>query len=625
MNRRLRILIGALAFAAASAQAVFPIYTERQGKYPRYNTYDTKLPAVWTGWKTRFLVNGLVQGNDPSGAKKTISEGQSYGMLLSLWMGDQTTFDQVWQATETNFWTGSWYRWTGGDNNYAGDADIDIAGALIFASALVDSGKWTNSTVGGNTYKAKAKIVLQSVITNFIDKGNNYRINSWPGAGDAIRNPSYHMPGWYPIFKEFAAANGITGMDWDAAAKGAFDLIEAQPNSQYGMARNFSSGTGGSPGGGTSSPNNYDMGFDAIRVPYRMAIAAMWYPTQLPRAVNWCMNVWKNGSTTKGVDMAMPGEYTVSGPTLAGWTDNKYEWFMTRALWGGTAVVVSDTSPAAAAAATRMGQDFGRSLNGNDYLAGEEATCSSTLATSPCLNYYAQSLGLLGGLVMGGRAWNVWDDMKHTWTPVDTTLKLTTPLSLTPSTVNLVGTAITSDAISVIGAKFNRAGAWHLYMKGQTSGATFDTAATLATVNISWNSLRRSVGSTKKFVAEKVDVRLIYAGVDTVNSTAAKATLTVNPNTGILSRPVRGEGSVRWADGGILLQDQVWQAGDRVRAQILDFDGRTLAVGESNVLVPASNGLLLRLPATRAMRVRILELTDLVSKERRQYVLSPNP
>lgn len=632
MKLRAKVLIGALVLLAASAQAAFPPYAPRQLKYPSYSNWDAKLPTVWAGWKKRFVSNGLVQGNDPSGTKMSISEGQSYGLLLSVWMGDQATFNTIWTATENTFWNSGagWYRWKVGDDNFAGDADIDIAGALIFASALVDSGKWTNATVGGNTYKQKAIIVLKSVIKNFFD--GSLRIKSWPSASDNNLNPSYHMPGWYPIFKEFAAANNITGMDWDKAASAAFDVLEKQTNSQYGMARNFSNASGGG-GSGTSSPNAYDMGYDAIRVPMRVAHAATWYPKDLPRAVTYAKNVWKNGSATKGVNIMYPGQYNVDAATLYGWKgqngytgDPKYEYFMTRAMWGALAVSVMDQDAKSNDAANQIARDFGRSLSGNDYLEGEESRCEQSLSTSPCYNYYAQSLGLLGALVMAGRAPNVWDDMKKIWIVPDTGASFKTPLTATPAVIDqYVSTATDkSKMISTVTATLSKAVPWKLSFKGQTSGSTFDTSATSSAITFGWHSLRRS-SAAMKFTAEKVDVTLAFPGCDPATNASARATISLNPAVSVQGRAVRGEGVVRWTTGGILLRDPALAQGDHVKASLVGIDGSVDATTDFVALTGTDNGLLLKMPSTPSTGVRILELTIPTTSERRRYVLTPNP
>jgi len=627
MSRYLRILIGLLVLGAASAQAAYPLYGERPGKYPVYSVWDSRLPSIYDGWKKRFVTDGKVGGNTPGSTSISyISEGQSYGMLLSLWFGDQAMFNTIWSRTEASFWQSgsSWYAWniTTFDANFAGDADIDICGALIFASALVDSGKWTDYTVGGNNYKAKAKIVLQTIMSKFIDKGSNYRINSWPGAGDGIRNPSYHMPAWYPIFKEFAKENGITTFsdaDWTKAADGAFDLLNAQPNGSKGFARNFSSGTGGSPGGGTSSPNNYEMGFDAIRVPYRVGMAAMWYPKELPRAVAYAKSVWNNTM----VDPSQPGMYYESGK-IYGWEDFKYEHLLSRAMWGTLAASIKDSTDKADAAYTQILRDFSSSVPASaTYLVGTEH--DTTISTSPHKNYYAQSLGLLGALAMSGRAFNVWDDMKHKWVPPDTAAKITTALKCTPASISIVPTGAAVDTpsnVTKITATLSRSIPWSLKIIQGT--ASMDTSGTSTSINFKWHTNRRNRGAPA-FVAGTAQVRLVFNGVDSVSNTNSKSSVTLTPSTGVQKRPVRGVGNAGWVNGGIRLQDNFWQDGDQVRVQIRDMNGRTMGSSLTSSFRQDASGLVLDLPTTHSMSVRILEVTNAGSLESRQYLISPNP
>jgi len=627
MSRTLRNLIGLLVLGAATAQAAYPLYAERPGKYPVYSTWDSRLPSIYEGWKKRFVTDGKVGGNTPNSTTISyISEGQSYGMMLSLWFGDQAMFNTIWARTENSFWqSGSkWYAWniTNFDANFAGDADIDICGALIFASALVDSGKWTDYTVGGNNYKAKAKIVLQSIIANFIEPGSNYRVKSWPTSGDNIRNPSYHMPGWYPIFKEFAAANGITGMDWDKAADGAFDLLNAQPSAAKGFARNFSTGSGGAPGGGTSTPTNYDMGYDAIRVPFRVGLAAMWYPTKLPRAVAYAKSVWNNTL----VDPTKPGMYLADGPKLYGWEDFKYEKVMTRAMWGTLAAAVKDSTEKAGDAYTQILRDMSPSIPASaTYLIG--GTLDTSGAESPHKNYYAQSLGLLGAVAMSGRGFNVWDDMKHVWTPPDTAAKITTALKATPTSISIVPTGAAVDTpsnVTKITATLSRSVPWTLKILQPGTTASMDTSGTSTSINFKWHTNRRNRGAGA-FTAGTIQVRLVFNGVDSVSNTNSKATVTLTPSSGVQKRPVRGVGNAGWVAGGLRLQDNFWQDGDQVRVQIRDMNGRTMGSSLTSSFRQDASGLVLDLPATHSMSVRILEVTNASSLESRQYLISPNP
>lgn len=615
-----------LGVAGAQAQN-FLTYPERQLKYPRLVSWDAKVPTLWSGWKTRFVVNGLVQANDPNNNKKPVSEGQSYGMLMAVWMGDRATFNTIWSATENEFWRSDkgWYGWltkssgTAGGENYAGDADIDIAGALIFASALVDSGYWQDFTVGGNNYKAKAKIVVKSVMENFFDRGANYRINSWPGAGDGIRNPSYHMPQWYPIFKEFAAANGVTvsGFDWDAATKGAYDFIESQPNSTFGMARNFSSGTnGGTPSGGTSSPNNFDMGFDAVRVPYRIGMAAMWY--KQPRAIAYAENVWKNATPTKGVSAKQPGLYTVSSAALFGWNDGQYEKFMPRVMWGTLGQGTRTASALASDKADSLVSGVVQSLTGLNYIPGEDA--DTTIPKAAVRNYYAQSLGLLGVIAMSGRAWNVWDDMKTKWVVPDTSAQIVAALALSPSSMEVTpvgGTAVRTK----ITATLSKPVRWTLRLTGRTSGARYDSSATSSTILSNWASTMRVLGTTARFTNETVDVRLIYPGGDTTRA-GQRATLTLTPSTGVKLRAVRGDGLVRRMDAGWFVQDPTLAQGVWTKATIRDLQGRVLRSVSLSEVTASEAGLLVASPADAVPT--LLEIESGSGLAPRRYLLRPS-
>lgn len=621
MNRTLGWIVGAVALTCGASQAALLPYPEPQLKYPAYTYKDTELRNYWNGWLRRFVVGGVIQGNDPSGNKKPISEGQSYGMLLAVWMNDQKAFDEIWKATESKFWNASagYYRWTESDGNFAGDADQDICAALIFASALADKKHWAD-----NGYKAKAKTVLQSLDKNFFD-GNGY-VYSWPAQNSSL-NPSYHMPAWHPIFKEFGDSNGVS-IDWTKRSSAAFALINAQTNSASGMARNFSNSSGGPSGCGpcSSTPNINDMGFDAIRVPYRMGMAALWYPDKFPQAVSWCKSVWSNTV----VDPTKPGMYKIDNNgngTLWGWAtgDEEYEKFLSRGMWGTAAIAVASKDAKSKDAFETIARDFSgmHASSGTGYLVGAEK--DSVPTTSPAMNYYGQSLGLMGALVLFGRAWNVWDDLKHQWIVPDTAASFTAALTATPDSVEqMPASAATATArqTTKITATLSKSVPWTLRLKGRVSGATFSTSGTGTAISVEWFSLKRSTGTTKLFEAEPVDARLIYNGVDTVKNPKCKAVITVTKNSGVAPRPVRGNGLVHWTPEGLEIEDAIWQAGDRVQVKVLDLTGRTLQAANVE-LAAAKLGVRVSTKLESAPGIQVLELrTGAIS---RRYLLSPNP
>ena len=628
MSRSLRILLGVLAFGGGVAHAAFPPYPELVGKYPSFSTWNTRLPLIWEGFKGRFISGGLVTATDPQNTTQNVSEAQAYGMLMATWFGDQSAFDQIWSKTESSFWNSGcgWYGWKlplsggcGGNGSYAPDADQDIAAALIFASALSDKGIWNKN----DAYGTKAKVVLQSIWSNMVDKGNNYRMNSWNDAkgNDAIRNPSYHMPCWGPIFKEFAAANGLSGMDWDAAANGAFDLFDAQPNSTKGMAKNFSSGSGGGAGGGTSTPDVDHMGFDAIRVPFRVGLAAMWYPNTLPRAVKYAKSVWAAGA----VDPNSPGMYDVNGPTLWGWSTNppEYEQFMSRAMWGTLAASVQDSSPEAAAAFKTISgyMSANHVKNGLAYLNG--ANQDTTGVSSPARNYFAQSLGLLGALGTCGHAWNIWDDLKHPWTPPDTIPKITTALKATPATIQLTTSGTTAGTLNTttITATWNRPVSWTLSFLGRTSKGTYKKTGTTSSVSFNWYSTLKDLLG-KAYTTEVVDVHLSAPGYDTTKGTDFETTVTLTASTSVLPRQAA---VAPFVTGGVLLRDHAWNGGDQVRTRVLDLSGREIQPNATSTLQAADNGVVVALSLPRGLNIRVLEVSDLSGTRASHYLISPNP
>jgi endoglucanase len=569
--------VALLGLLAGTSSAKFMPYAERVLKYPTEQGWETNLQSHWTYWKAKFLnSDGTITATKPDGTAAKVSEAQAYGMLLALWFNDKASFDKIYLATQNSFYnSGSkWYKWIISpttDANFAGDADQDILGALIFASALVDSGVsgWSNPSNGAPAYKTQALTLLSSIYTNFVDAGNGYRINSWPSAGDGIRNPSYHMPGWYQVFKEFAAKNSVTGQNWDGVRTGAYALMNAQPNAAKGMARNFSSGSGGSPSGGTSSPNNYDMGFDACRVPWRMGLDAMWYPSH-SQAVSWCKSVWNSGF----VKPDTAGMYTISGPTLWGWgtynasngpySDAQYEWAMTVALWGAASVAVADSCSACTIAAARSIGRIKTGVTKQDYFV-ISANTDTTQSASPNKNYYAQTLALLATLAMDGRAWNVWDDLMNKWTAPDTSTKMVTNLTATPSTLDLTTT-------THLYAKFSHDASVKLTFTGKTSGTVYTTAVQTTADTVSLNftpGTNHPLGKT--FTAgEQITVTIV--GPWTTAPAGATTTLTINASSINVRREHRSV--LGWTAEGLRIPADLLADGQSVQVRVLDLAGR---------------------------------------------------
>jgi hypothetical protein len=565
MNKIRNLLaLGLLAASASLAGGLLP-YAERVLKYPSDSTLDPYLQNHWAGWRSRFVLSsGIIKATKPDYTAAYVSEGQSYGMLLALWFNDKKTFDQIYQATQSNFWGGTnspWYAWIIGpspnnrDNNFAGDADQDILGALIFASALVDANLWAD---GSPSYKVQAIAILKSIEANMVDGSN--LIRSWNNSS-GIYNPSYHMPGWCQVFKEFGAANGVTTTNWDDVHTAEYGLFNAQPSASSGMVRNWSTSSGGSASanGQTETPSLADMSFDAIRVPYRISLDNLWYHT--PAAGKWCNDVWNAGV----VRSVSPGMYQLNNPpTLWGWgtaslqySDAAYEKPMTEAMWGACGSTVLDSSNASLLAGNAISSYIIAKLKGpTNYFTTSDST--------PANNYYAQSLEILGSLVISGRAWNVWDDLKHTWTPPDTTSKVIKALTATP-------TSVAMGANTTLTASFNHAVNWTLTFTGGTSKATYVVGPTLSSsISTQWNTTDYS--RLTKFAAGET-VTAVVSGPWAAGTAGTSATIAIAAANGIQA-PQSHLSAFAWTAEGLRVPAGLVEEGQSVQVRVLDLSGR---------------------------------------------------
>jgi endo-1,4-beta-D-glucanase Y len=111
---------------------------------------DTYLKSEWEQWKREFITSngakGLKEMHLPN--RDIVSEGLGYGMLLSIYFGEQQTFDDLYRYVKSYFNSNGLMGWHidsngnldgTGDKDAATDADEDIAVLLEFAHKKWDS------------------------------------------------------------------------------------------------------------------------------------------------------------------------------------------------------------------------------------------------------------------------------------------------------------------------------------------------------------------------------------------------------------------------------------------------------------------------------------------------------
>ncbi len=246
--------------------------------HKRYSHEQILLTESWNVYKNAFI-HSYGQVIDPA-RNLTTSEGQSYAMLRSVFMQDQSTFDGVWQWTKDHLW----YRegdklisWLWQDNNVADaasatDADIDIATALVLA----------HEAFGNEQYIKDATAIVKDIWEQEVVyiNGSYYLVagsNAQTEKGFLV-NPSYFSPAAFELFKAVYPEG-----DWDALTDDMYALI-----SRYQLPPNWiviNNATGDVEDASAIFSDSLDYGYDAFRTLFRIALHANWYKNQ--QAINY--------------------------------------------------------------------------------------------------------------------------------------------------------------------------------------------------------------------------------------------------------------------------------------------------------------------------------------------------
>jgi endo-1,4-beta-D-glucanase Y len=280
--------------AQATSGHAFPFPQNRENSrcvYPKlYRNEDVQ--AMYAQWKANNVTSDGAKGfrrvkrpNEPGLEKNsTVSEGIAYGMLLAVYMDDQTLFDDLWQY-EQQFLdkTGlmNWYikadgSGVGSDPSGAGaatDADEDMAFALVLADK-----QWGGQGKLKSKYIDIAKGQITAVWNNEV---HDYQyLKPWPGNGLPAVNLSYFAPAFYKTFAKVDTANAA---NWKKLTDTMYNVLAATLNSSNGNADNGLvpawSDTSGKPNGGAfgsggASPTNYQ--YDSCRMPFRVGLDYCW-------------------------------------------------------------------------------------------------------------------------------------------------------------------------------------------------------------------------------------------------------------------------------------------------------------------------------------------------------------
>ena len=289
----MRKIIGYILITASIISLAYVLYMNSGYNQIRrtFSPYAL-LHSSWEKYKERFISeNGRVM--DLNSNKITTSEGQSYAMLRAVWMDDKPTFDQVWKFTRLNLkregdnlfgWKwgpksdGSYGFIASGDENSASDADSDIALALILAEK-----RWGTR----DNYIQQAKPILKDLwrLNTTEVHGKRYLIPGvWARSGnEVVLNPSYFSPYAWRIFAQVDRES-----DWNSLVGPSYEVLSKM--SQENLDKTKSVGLPpdwialNSETGELKKPTNdklsSDYSYDAMRIPWRIALDYIWNKDQ---------------------------------------------------------------------------------------------------------------------------------------------------------------------------------------------------------------------------------------------------------------------------------------------------------------------------------------------------------
>ncbi len=365
---------------AQTAGATFPFPQGHASSICNFPVYDTDdVYQAYQNWKTKFFDGTKVVR--PENGNDTVSEGIGYGMLMAVFVNDQTTFDALWAYAKMHNDGHGLMTWCvpAGSGSCSGggaatDGDEDMAYALLMASK-----QWPTQASYATGATALINAILQYEVdgSNVLKPGDNFG-----GAGEM--NPSYLAPSYY---RAFAKATGNT--KWMSVVETSYSIIAAV-SGQYGLVPNWATSSGMGIAGPTSDGSGPNFGYDACRTPFRIAMDYCLNGEPLAKMYAALIAAFyaskSSATTTAGI---MDG-YTPAGMNPDG-------------TLGNYAAGMAFLGPAGVAAMA-AGNDTLRDIT---YKTVWADTTQGAMKLSGVFSYFHASWGVLSMLAMTGNFWDM--------------------------------------------------------------------------------------------------------------------------------------------------------------------------------------------------------------------------
>ncbi|MEO8603247.1 MAG: glycosyl hydrolase family 8 [bacterium] len=361
-------------------------------------TLDQQVSTFYDAWKAKYLRQGCGEGRyyvltKTQSGNQTVSEGQGYGMLLTVLMAGydpqaQTIFDGMYayfsdHPTETHDHLMAWYQNTSCNDaqgrDSATDGDLDVALALLLADK-----QWGGcETID---YRAEALKVIADIADGERDPSAAIMwLGDWVGDSSARNRAATRssdiMPGH---LRSFAAAS--RDASWTHLLDASYSLVtdvQTRLSPSTGLLPDFIENALSTPTAAAANflegPNDGAYDYNACRVPWRLGTDAVVSGDVRARNAVQRLNSWIQ--TAAGGDPThIASGYRLNGTVSSG---ANYQSMAFIAPFGVAAMADASSQ------------------------AWLNAIWDRVVATpASAEGYYENSLKLLSMLVMSGNWWN---------------------------------------------------------------------------------------------------------------------------------------------------------------------------------------------------------------------------
>ncbi|PSB19799.1 glycosyl hydrolase [filamentous cyanobacterium CCP2] len=285
------------------------------------------LVESWIAYRNRFI-QGDGRVIDREDNDRTVSEGQAYAMLRAVMINDPDTFDRTFTWAENNLrrrdeagaptdslWAWKWGQHSSGewrilDENFASDADLDAAYALILAARRWDCSQYLDL--------AREKLNDLWELSTGTIRRRQYFIPGpkeafWNDDDGYILNPSYFAPYAFRLFAQVDPDHR-----WMRLVNSSYDaLAQDAALSEVGLPSDW---VAINPRNGRFQPlpathpliTRY--GFDAYRVWWRIAWDAAWFQERkadrfLHRHLSYLEELWQT-------EQQIPAQIDLTGAAI---------------------------------------------------------------------------------------------------------------------------------------------------------------------------------------------------------------------------------------------------------------------------------------------------------------------